>query len=441
MKKWLAGTMMMAFVCGWGLPLFSACGSKAPASTGSQDEKGGVEAGGETVPLEQLIQMALSRSPVIEAADRTAQARKARIVSETTLPDPILSFQNMGDLIPPSLQEEDPSSGRFYGIEQEIPFPGKLRLKGKIAAAEAEAEEWNAEGVRRQVVADLKEAYFEYGFIMKSMEIIEKDRSLLQAAAEVAQSGYAVGEGSQQEVLREQLELSRLQDRLAVLDQRRASVVALINSLVYRPSDASLGKPAFPKEARLAFTEEEVMRRALQNAARIQERERQVNRSEHAVDLARKEYYPDFALGFTYVDRRSDPEMYGLMVKAKVPLYFWRKQQPDLDSARLSLTAARKQKESEASSVSYAVRNAYALARSAQKLAHLYETTIVPQARLTFESSMASYQVGDSDFRVLLENLSALLEYELKYHESVAEFHKALARLELYTGSLIEAVQ
>jgi outer membrane protein TolC len=385
--------------------------------------------------------MALSRSPTIEAADRTAQAKKVRIVSETTLPDPVLSFQNMGDFIPPSLQEGDPSSGRFYGIEQEIPFPGKLGLKGKIAAAETEAEEWNAEEVRRQVVADLKEAYFEYGLVIKSMEIIEKDRQLLEAVTEVAQSRYAVGEGSQQDVLRAQLEVSRLHDRLAVLEQRRSSIAALINNLVYRPSDSPLGTPVFPEKARLSLTEEEVTRLAVQNAASIQKQERQINRSEHAVDLARKEYYPDFALGFTYVDRRSDPEMVGLMVKAKVPLYFWRKQRPDLDSARLNLTAARKQKDSETSSVSYAVRNAHALARSAQKLAHLYGTTIVPQAQLTFESSLASYQVGDSDFRMLMENLSMLLEYELKHYESLAEFHKALARLESYTGSLTDAAR
>ncbi len=443
MKKWLTVAVLMVFGCGWTIPAFSSPDKKAPSrQSGDQKDSPAVEAdNGGTVTLEQLIQMALSRSPTIEAADRTAQAKKVRIVSETTLPDPVLSFQNMGDFIPPSLQEGDPSSGRFYGIEQEIPFPGKLGLKGKIAAAETEAEEWNAEEVRRQVVADLKEAYFEYGLVIKSMEIIEKDRQLLEAVTEVAQSRYAVGEGSQQDVLRAQLEVSRLHDRLAVLEQRRSSIAALINNLVYRPSDSPLGTPVFPEKARLSLTEEEVTRLAVQNAASIQKQERQINRSEHAVDLARKEYYPDFALGFTYVDRRSDPEMVGLMVKAKVPLYFWRKQRPDLDSARLNLTAARKQKDSETSSVSYAVRNAHALARSAQKLAHLYGTTIVPQAQLTFESSLASYQVGDSDFRMLMENLSMLLEYELKHYESLAEFHKALARLESYTGSLTDAAR
>lgn len=440
-RKWLAGALMMALVCGWGFPAFSAPGSKASASDDRMASQKMEEQSGETVTLEQLIQMALSQSPSIEAADQTAQAKKARIVSETTLPDPVLSFQNMGDLIPPSLQEGDPSSGRFYGIEQEIPFPGKLGLKGKIAAAETAAEEWNAEEVRRQVVADLKEAYFDYGLVMKSMEIIEKDRKLLQAVTEVAQSRYAVGEGSQQDVLRAQLELSRVQDRLAVLEQRRSSMGALINNLAYRPAGSKLGMPGFPEKAQLAFTEEEVLRRAVQNAASIQKQERQISRSEHAVDLARKEYYPDFALGFTYVDRRSDPEMYGLMVKAKVPLYFWRKQRLDLESARLNLSAARKQRDGETSSVSYAARNAYALAHSAQKLAHLYGTTVLPQAQLTFESSLASYQVGDSDFRMLMENLSMLLEYELKHYEALADFHKALARLELYTGSLADAAR
>jgi outer membrane protein TolC len=82
------------------------------------------------------------------------------------------------------------------------------------------------------------------------------------------------------------------------------------------------------------------------------------------------------------------------------------------------------------------VRNAHAAAFSAQKLIQLYGTTIVPQARLTFESSLASYQVGDADLRMVTENLSALLEVELKQTEAVADFHKAMARLETFTGPL-----
>lgn len=430
MKRWLAIAVMMLAPCVWASPGFSSADGKPG------DQRAGEGNGSGTVTLDQLIQEALSHSPTIEAADRAAQARRARIVSETTLPDPVLSFQHMGDLIPPTLQEGDPSSGRTFGIEQEIPFPGKLALKGKIAESETEAEEWAAEDVRRRVVADLKEAYNEYCLVIKSREIILKDQELLEIVAEVARARYAVGEGSQQDILKAQLDLSRLQDRLAVLEQRRASVAALINSLAYRPAGSVLGMPVFPEAAPLVFSEEEVLRLAQQNAASIQKQERAIHRGEHAVDLARRGYYPDFSVGFSYVDRDSEPEMYGLMLSARVPLYFWRKQRPDLDSARLSLSAAKKQRDGEASTVSYAVRNAHAAAFSAQKLTQLYGTTIVPQARLTFESSMASYQVGDGDLRMVAENLSALLEVELKHIEAVADFHKAMARLETYTGPL-----
>ncbi len=436
MKRWLAIAVMMVVACGWASPGFSSANGKPGDSKRPGDLPSGEGDESGTVTLDQLIQEALSHSPTIEAADRSAQARRARIVSETTLPDPVLSFQNMGDLIPPTLQEGDPSSGRTFGIEQEIPFPGKLALKGKIAESETEAEEWAAEDVRRRVVADLKEAYYEYGLVVKTREIILKDQELLETVAEVARARYVVGEGSQQEILRAQLDLSRLQDRLAVLEQRRASVAALINSLAYRPAGSVLGMPVFPEAAPLVFSEEEVLRLAQQNAASIQKQERAIHRGEHAVDLARKEYYPDFSVGFSYVDRDSHPEMYGLMVSARVPLYFWRKQRPDLDSARLSLTAAKKQRDGEASTVTYAVRNAHAAAFSAQKLIQLYGTTIVPQARLTFESSLASYQVGDADLRMVTENLSALLEVELKQTEAVADFHKAMARLETFTGPL-----
>jgi outer membrane protein TolC len=243
-----------------------------------------------------------------------------------------------------------------------------------------------------------------------------------------------VGEGSQQEIVRAQVELSKLLERQIALEQRRTASEALINSLLLRPAGAALGKPAPLSKADLGLDLHQLIRAAETNSARLKSQEKAVDRSQHAVDLARKEFYPDFSLGFTFVERSDQEDMYGIMAKAKLPIYFWRKQTPDLEGAKLNLVSAQRTRENLASTLAYNVRDAHTLATTSHRLAQLYSTTVIPQAKVALESAFSAYQVGSADFLSLLESLTTLLEYELKYYESLTECHKALAKLEPIVG-------
>jgi outer membrane protein TolC len=162
--------------------------------------------------------------------------------------------------------------------------------------------------------------------------------------------------------------------------------------------------------------------------------ERDVDRKRVSVELARKEYYPDFSLGFTYFDRDQNPEMYGLMFKAKVPLYFWRKQRPELESAKANLVGSQKMRDNTLSTVHFQLKEAYIMATTSERLVKLYSTVVVPQATLSLHSAIASYQVGKADFLTLIDSALALLDYELKSHESMTDFQKALAQMEPLVG-------
>ena len=388
----------------------------------------------ERITVDDLVTTAMERNPSIKAVQQTVEAKKARVIAEKTLPDPTVSFQTMGDPFPFNLQEGDPSSGRFFTLEQEIPFPGKLGLKGKIASAEADVQSWNHEQTRRQVVADVKKAFYDHFLIHRSIEIIEENRGVLENFAQVAESKYRVGQGTQQDVLKAQVEISKLIDRREVLDQRLKISEALLNSLLYLPPDSPLGKPAEFEKAELRYSLEELYNLALQGAPTLKMQEQEIERNQQAVKLAKRNYYPDLAVGFTWVNRDDMPEMYGLMVKASVPVYFWRKQRPELDAAKLDLASAQKQRDSVSSTLYYNVRDAYTVAATSERLADLYKTTVVPQASLSLESAFASYQVGAVDFLTLMDSVITLLDYQLKHYESLTEFQKALAQLEPLVG-------
>jgi outer membrane protein TolC len=167
---------------------------------------------------------------------------------------------------------------------------------------------------------------------------------------------------------------------------------------------------------------------------KLRAQEKEIQRNEYAAQLAEKQYYPDFALGFTYVERERNPEMYGLMVKAKLPLYYWRDQRNEVYATRKSLSGSKKQRDGMVSGIGYEVRNAYIVATTAERLVNLYGSNLIPQARIALESAYASHHVGSVEFQALLESLVTLLDYELKYYESLTDYQKMLAQIEPIVG-------
>ena len=328
----------------------------------------------------------------------------------------------------------DPASTRAYGIEQEIPFPGKLSLKENIASAEAEGRQWSHDLVHLKVMSELKQAFFDLYLIHKSMDILLKNQELLKNFEDIAESRYKVGQTTQQDVLKAQVEISKVLDRLLVQEQKKRIAEAKINNLLYRPAETPVGKPAEFKKAELAYSLEELTQLAQGNSPALKVSESEISSKEQGVELAGKEFYPDFAAGFTYYERNENPGMYGLMASAKLPLYFWKKQQPELEAARLNLESARSMRDSTASTVRYQLKEAYTVATTSEKLANLYGSAIVPQSNLALNSAIANYQVGKIDFLQLIDASMSLLEYQLKYYEAVVEFHKALAQLEPLAG-------
>jgi outer membrane protein, heavy metal efflux system len=390
--------------------------------------------GQKVVTLDELIQAASENNPAIKAAQQTVSAKKSMVLPAKTLPDPTLTFWHLGDVSPLRLQVGDPASARTYGIEQDIPFPGKLGLKGKVASMEAEAEEWNHALTHRQVIAELKQAYYDLYLLHKSKEILRKNKDLLQSFEKIAETRYQVGQGNQQDVLKAQVEIAKLIDRSALLDQRGWIAEAQINNLLYRPPETPVGKPAEYKKAELTYSLEELTELARANSPNLKIQEREIDRKQYSLDLAKKEYFPDFTVGFTYFDREGNPTMYGLEAKAKIPLYFWRKQKPEVDAAKANLAGAQRMRESTASSVNFQIKQGYTVATTSDKLVRLYSGSIIPQATFSLRSGVANYQTGKIDFLSLIDSAAALLEYQLKYYESMNEFQKALAQMEPIVG-------
>ncbi|HEX3036217.1 MAG TPA: TolC family protein [Thermodesulfobacteriota bacterium] len=392
----------------------------------------------EFVTLESLIEEALRNNPEIKAARARWKASTKRPSQEGSLPDPMVgvSWQNVSfDNI---TLTEDPDSMIRFPFSQEFPFPGKLSLKEKIAIEEAEALGKSYEATVREVVADLKEAYYNWYLVNKSIEITSKNKELIQKFLKISEAKYEVGKGIQQDVLKAQVELSKFIEQIEILKQKKGIIEARIISILNRLPDSTLGEPEAVEKTSLNLTVEELYKIAEENAPVLKARENLLEREEKALKLARREYYPDFVLGASPgVMGMSEGGVQGVWevsLGVKVPLYFWRKQRFGVEEAVKELQAAKGDYANTKQDLLFNIKDKYLAAKTSENLLKLYKEGIIPQSRLSLESALSGYQVGDVDFLTLIDNSVTLFNFELEYHRQLAEYQKAIARLEEITG-------
>ena len=389
---------------------------------------------GAAVSLPDLLQAALARNPGIKGATERYKAQQARAPQARSLPDPTVSAGWMGNITPFSVQSGDPSSYRGLTVAENVPYPGKLKLQGQIADRDAQAAWWDYEQTRRQVISDVKVAYYDYYYFTKAIEITEKDKDLLQKLVSIAEALYKVGKGMQQDVFKAQVEVSRVDQRLILLRQQESTARAQLNTLLNQDPESPLPSPASFTPAEFHETLEELYTMAHQNDAGLERDRRMIEGGRYAVDLAQKTYDPDFSVTYTYLQRASMPDMHGVMVGINIPIFYRTKQREAVIEASHGLTAAQRDLDNRATMVNFDIKQQYLSAIASRDLSNLYSKAIVPQSSLALESSMSAYQVGKLDFLSMLTNFIDVLDYEVSYYEELSKFQSALARLEPLVG-------
>lgn len=383
--------------------------------------------------LRELIDDSLEHNPAIAAMARSFDAMQARVPQAKAWPQPMLEVGSMGNIVPFDVQNGDPSSARIVTVTQEVMWPGKLSLMGKMAGAEAEAEWWAYEQMRREVVAEVKDSYFELSYLTKAVEIIEKNRILMERILKITEARYAVGRGMQTDVLKAQLEVAMLSEKLFMFEQRRRTAVARLNSLLYRNPDSPLGRPAEITPREFTFRLADLLEASLASPILKQQR-RRIDKEQFAVRLAEKQYYPDMSVTYSYLNRPGMPEMHGVMFGLKLPLYFWQKQRPAVVEAVAGAAAEQKRLENATALLFFKIKDSYLMATTADRLASLYGTALIPQSALVVESSIAAYESGTVDYLMLLDSLVTLRTYELGYYEQLSAKERAIAMLEPLVG-------
>ena len=388
------------------------------------------------VSLPDLVREALERNPEVQMARRMVEAKRARVPRAGALPDPVLMYGVMNEGRPVPFQTLGTAgfSEVYVGVSQDIPYPGKRGLREKVAEEEASSAEWAYETVRRRVASEVAQAYYDLYAANAALAIVERNLQLLDQFVKVARARYAVGQATQQDVLDAEVELSRLEERRSLLVQRRGVVEASIARLLDRTEPSALGPPAPVTRTPVALSLQEALLRAEQRSPVLKEREGLVGAGGRKVDLARRERLPDLGVNFVYHNRGELDPYWSFGGTLTLPIYRGRKQDKAVEEAAADLGGARSALDAARATVRYEVTDAHLTASTAERLLRLYDEGILKQARLSLDSAIAQYQVGKLDFLTLITSWRRLLDYDLTYHEQLAEHEKALARLAVHVG-------
>lgn len=430
---WAWMTLVWFLILGFQSPARAA--QHAPADV---DRKTSAVGQPPATPLNQLVEQAERENPEILAARRAWQASTQVASQVSTLPDPQVQVQqlNVGSPRPFAGYTNSDFAYVGLGVSQDLPYPGKLRLRGEVANRQAAALRDEYVAVQRSVAEQVKAAYFRLSYVQQTDTVLRRDLSLLREIEAIAEARYRVGQGNQQDVLKAQLNETKILSEIDLNDQERGSVEASLNRLLNRPPDSPAIVAETTTETPLPYTSDQLLGLVRDRNPEVHAEQEAVRGRGLQVDLARKDFYPDFNVQFMW--QRTDPlqfrAYYMLTFGMKLPIYFARRQRPELAEAAEQLSESRRQYEASVQQGYFEVRDQYIKAQTDASLLKIYQQGLIPQAASTFGAGMAAYQAGREDFQTLLDSFLDVLDLDLQYWNTLADHETSLARIQELTG-------
>ncbi|HEX9222003.1 MAG TPA: TolC family protein [Candidatus Acidoferrales bacterium] len=398
----------------------------------------GIPSSNQPAKLADLLAEAERSNPQIQAARHGWDAAKQVPPQASTLPDPqfVLQHVSVGSPRPFAGYTNSDFAYVGLGISQDLPYPGKLRLRGEIAKKDAAVTQQRYESVRRTILAGVKMAYFQLGYLAKRQTILEGDGQLLQQVEQAAEARYRNGIGNQQDVLQAQLERTKLLREITTNQLEAGKVQAEIKQLLNRPQSSPDIETTELSETAIAYSYDQLLAAAQVNNPDIAGAQKMVERQGLQVDLAKKDFYPDFNL--QYLWQRTDPTQfrayYMLTLGVRIPIYRGRRQQPEVAQAEADQSRAKSEHEVQTQQIAFQLRQQFLSAEKSEELLKIYREGLIPQARAGLQAGMTAYQSNRRDFQALLASFLDVLKLDEEYWQTLSEHETALAQIEGVTG-------
>jgi cobalt-zinc-cadmium efflux system outer membrane protein len=395
----------------------------------------------EALSVEQAAAEALTANPGLAAIESRATALAAIPDQVGALPDPRLSIKTLNIPLDTLSFTQEGMTQLQVGISQMLPYPGKLALRSKAAGFEAKAAKSEVAERQLQLVRDIKMVWWNLFYLDRSLEVIARNKRLLEQFVVVAETRYQVGRGLQQDVLLAQLELSKLNDRTIRLQNMRENEAIRLNLLLGRPAAMAVQLPRTVDEKLPPLLNSVALQTHAEEHPRLQAKRKRLDAAHSRIELAKKNYAPDFNLGAAYGLRDGEnpdgshrADFGSITLSMNLPIFTGRKQDRAVDQRQAQWMQQKYQLQDLQNQVASNVQKAITDYQRAGEQALLFQQEIIPQAQQTVDAMLAGYQVGSVDFLNLVRSQTTLYNYETEYWKALSGANQARARLVAAVG-------
>ena len=411
------------------LPNFDVLLKTAPVSDTS----------GPALTLDEIERMAFLRNPEIAVAVRRVAMAEASVPVAGALDDPQAMYRGWG--VPLSQPWNYNQAQNMFMVTQALPGPGKRSLRTSVANSDVtEAKDELAE-TRLRVRVQVRKAFYDLLEAQDELRIHDEHVAIARQAIAAARIRYTVGQVPQQDLLKAQLELTRLAEHMIRFDRDAEVARARLNTLVGRDPDTPLRvegdygvTASLPSEAGLEQL-------ALQVRPDLLEAETAAAKSRQQQSLAKRAYVPDFTVTAGYMLMPPTQNMRNTyMVEGSMTLPWLDHRKHDAEIAMAAATVTEQDAEFSAlrADAFGQIRESLAEAEAAQKFAALYQNSLRPQAEATLHAAVIAYENNRTDFLNLLDSQMQVIDIDLAWLQALADFNTRMADLELSVGAPID---
>ncbi len=397
----------------------------------------------EDATFDDYLRYAVRNNPDLEAAFYRWRAALERVPQVKTLPDPRVSFGIVIDQVDGSAEY----MGERYSISQMFPWFGKLKLSGNVALEEAHAEARRFEAVRLQLIDQVGRAYFEYAYLHQAIAIARENLELLIRLESVARAMYRAGTVGLSDVNRAQVEIGRVEDQVNSLEDLLGVAIAELNAVLGRSGKAYLPPVTAESSAQTVFdpadySDEQWIALAKESNPELAATRHDTAKQGHAIELAHKDYFPDFEFGVEYARDGSarmasmdggGSDMLSLIVSVNLPI--WRKKyQAGIHEMTARFAESTRELRSRENSLEAELKRALFNYRDSHRKVELYGGTLLPKASESLRVTESAYRAGESGFSDLIDAQRVLLEFSLAHERAFADRSQAFIRVQTLVG-------
>jgi outer membrane protein TolC len=390
--------------------------------------------------LEDYIQVALENNPELKTYKLQIDALEKKIKQISTPSDPMLMLGIVN--LPTNFSfKSDMMTMKEISISQMLMYPEKYSLMRGMGEKDYEIAKEIYRSKKLELIANVKMLYFEIYYMTKAIEITQRAIDLLKDFAKITSTRFATGQGIQQDVIKAQVELSKMTDELIRMETERKNLIARFNALLFRKPADSVYIPTELKFIEFSKGYDELERLAFEHNPMIVAMKKMVEKDKVMNQFARSELLPDFEIKFSYGQRSAiEPtgmkalDMLSFSVGVNIPIFFWRKQNLKIQETQIVISQSESKLLAMKNEVSRMIQETLNKIEENVKLLDLYKNGLIPQATHNLNIGLVGYQVGKIDFMTLVDNFMSLYNYQIQYEKVFADYLSKLAELEMVVG-------